>query len=209
MNTPLAKPPASPAKGAPLKQEVKKSFVREYWYAFFFMGMFVLLAAAYIFRAFTPYTPVNVVQDNTWNAVTPGLSTLQDVQSKLGAPESVQKIDQGTQLNYKSIYPTQPNQVIANAEGKVIFIKENVDYNNKENLSTYIEKFGQPDFALFTPDGPLKSHVFLTKGIVIVAHLKDNSVEQKWFFEPTTKETFLQSWGKDLSDEESGPEPVK
>ncbi len=186
----------------------KKSFVKEYWYVFFLIGAFGLLLIAQIFRALTPPAPAPL-KDNSWNELTPGYSSYQDVQTKLGQPLASNKTARGTELSYQSQFPSIPTQVVINDENKVTFIKERLPYDPEHTLQAYIDKLGTPDLELYIEESEaIKAHVFLAEGLVIVAHISDKSVEQKWYFEPTDKDTFLASWGQALSENQPGPESL-
>ena len=174
----------------------KKSFVKEYWYVFFFIFIFLVVAIAQIMRILTP--PSVPTQENTWGGITPGHSSLNSVVDILGEPIGSTIVNGQTTLEYSSSYKTLPNQVIINPNTqRVAFIKEYVAYKENQQLNDYINKLGEYDFALtdkLSGDSSL-AYVFLTKGVVILAHKKTGLVEQKWYFEPLSEEVFLQSWG--------------
>jgi hypothetical protein len=185
----------------PANQPKKKQPAwRQYWYVWFFAAVFLAFAAAYVLRVLTP-PKQPPAQENTWKGITPGKSSLQDIQQKLGPPIDQQQTPEGLKLKYQSTYPTLPNEVtVQNGSTTVTFIKEFVDFKANEKLQDYITKYGQYDLNLFDQESgfAVRAYVFLKQGVVIIAHSKDGSVEQKWYFEPTTKELFLQFWGKDL-----------
>ena len=182
------------------------NFWKEYWYVGLGIIIFVVLIVSQIFRLLTPQ-PVPI-QENSWREVTPGYSSLDQLTEKLGPPLSTEKNELGTALYYQSDFPVFPNAVVVDQSNTVQFIKEYIPYDPNHLLTQYIEQFGQPDLELIDEKtGPAtRAHVFLQKGVVIIAHISGGTVEQKWYFSPTTKEAFLRSWGRDLTDQESGPE---
>lgn len=182
----------------------KQPLWREYWYVILFIIAFIALAVSYILRAITP--PTN--QPNTWNNLTPGYSKLDDVTQNLGQPIGQEQTPFGERLLYESNYPTLPNSVIVDPENTVQFIKQYLPLDGFEALETYTSQYGEPDFVLIDEEAgeTFRAHVFLTEGLVLIAHVADNSVQQKWYFTPVNAEIFLQSWGTNLTDQPEGPE---
>ncbi len=183
---------------------------REYWYVWFFALVFIALVVAYVLRILTPPKPLPD-QANTWKGITPGKSSLQDIQQKLGPPINQRQTGDGLKLEYQSTYPTLPNEVVVqNGSTTVTFIKEYVDFKANEKLSDYVEAHGKYDLDLFDEESGFatRAYVFLDEGVVILAHVKDGSIEQKWYFQPTTEELFMQSWGKNLNEDGGSPEEV-
>ena len=86
----------------------------------------LLFATAQVIRLLTPPTQPPVGAVNTWQGITPGYSTLDDVYQKLGTPIKTEETAQGTRASYKSVFPAQPNAVVADKQQKVQFIKEYV-----------------------------------------------------------------------------------
>lgn len=147
-------------------------------------------------------------QSNTWNGATPGYALTDSVLKKLGQPLTSRNTPEGQELSFSSQFPSKPNTIIVDDSGTVSFIKEHIAYDSNHTLAQYTTQYGEPSFSLFVPEISLalEAHVFLDAGLVVITHQVDNSVEQKWYFEPTTKEAFLQSWGKDLSTEQGHQE---
>lgn len=175
------------------------------WLIAFFAIAGVVLIISYAINVIVPKTVP--IQENSWGEITPGYSTTDQVIKKLGQPKKVVQTPQGTELSFESSFPAIPNKVIADRAGKIVFIKEFLLYDENHLLEQYVEKYGQPGLVLNDLEGgSLKAHVFLKQGLVIMAHIADNSVQEKWYFPPTTQDIFLKSWGSGLSTEEHGPE---
>lgn len=182
------------------------SFWKEYWYVALGILFFLMLVIAQLFRVLTP--KIIPIQQNSWQGLTPGYSRLEDVVGNLGQPLSTEDIREGTALYYQSDFPVFPDEVIVNTTNTVQFIKEFVPYNADHTLQQYTQEFGQPDLELYDQDTGYasKAYVFLQQGLVIIAHISGQTVEQKWYFVPTTQQEFLQSWGKNLTDQGNPPE---
>lgn len=189
----------------PLKTKTTTlTFWKEYWYVAVGILIFVLLIISQVVRILTP--TVVPIQENSWKEVTPGYSSLDQVTEKLGPPLTSEPTNLGTALYYQSDFPVYPNEVIIDQTNTVQFIKEYIVYDPNHLLSQYIEQFGQPDLELFTEEtgSARQANVFLTKGLVIISHISGGTVEQKWYFTPTTKDVFMRSWGNTLTDKDEG-----
>ena len=183
----------------------KGTFIRDYWYVFVFGFFAIILIFAQAIKLLTPQIPI---QENTWNNITPGYSTTQNMVEILGQPISQEQTDFGVRYSYESEFPTIPTKVETNLKQKVVFIKQRVAYDPELTLNKLQQNYGNFDFEINVPEshGAIKAFVFLQKGVAVIAHIADQSIEQVWYFEPTSKEKFLQNWGQNLSDQESTPE---
>ena len=189
---------------------IQPRFFSEKKIVIFLIVAFVIFLVGYILRLLTPPAPVPI-QENSWSGITPGYSNAQQVIENLGTPLSSFESAEGTVLNYQSNFPSMPNQVIVGNNNTVSFMKEFVVYDVNHKLQQYTDQFGNPDLELFgeSLSNSVKAYVFLEEGLVIIAHLNGQGVEQKWYFTPTDEQTFLQSWGESLTSEEHGPEPFR
>jgi len=174
-----------------------------HWYYTLAISAFVLMLAALALQALTP-KPEKVVPDAI--SAKPG-----DTFSvkKLGEPlESFTTENNETGYRYASDFAAYPNEVVVDAENTIQFVKEFITFDPDHTLAQYAEQYGQPDLELFDSNSPdsVRAHVFLTAGLVVVAHIDGDVVEQKWYFIPTTEELFLVGFGNPLSESGSGPE---
>jgi len=142
--------------------------------------------------------------ENNWQGITPGYSSINDVQTKLGNPVNSQQTSDGVELSYDSGYPALPHQVVTDNQGLVHFVKEHLMYDKTHTISQYTADWGQPDLELWEVSN--KAYVFLSKGMVVIASPTSGVVYQKWYFAPTLEEDFLSSLGTSLSVDELGPE---
>jgi hypothetical protein len=191
------------------KKREKKDFsifLKDNWFIIFLASSFLIVLISLLIQNLLPkQVPI---QENTWNGVTPGHSTYKQLVEKMGEPLDSVKTKNGFKIEFKSDFDGLPNTVITDKEGLVQFIREQIVFDKEHKLDQYIDEFGQPDLVL--PDAgsamSLEANVFLSKGVVIMAHVKDGSVEGKWYFEPAEKQNFLNSWGENLSENAHGPE---
>jgi len=177
---------------------------------FILVGIFfaIVVLISTIFRLITP-EPVPTSEFNAWGgSVTPGVSTVQDAAAVFGEPIDSENSDLGTKVTFASDYPEVPHEVITTENGTIMFVREHLAPDYEKNVSEYISEMGIPNLILKDQDSKmsLNANVFLQAGVVILSHVSDGTVEQKWYFIPTSEELFLASWGKNMTYEGSGPE---
>lgn len=167
------------------------------------LAIFFIIAGVASYFLPEPTVPI---QDNSWEGVTPGYKLSSQSSTQLGTLLGSKNTPQGTELYYPSAFASKPNTIIVDTNSqKVIFIKEPVVYSENHVLGQYTSQFGEPDLVKFAPNisHAVKAHIFLDEGLVVFAHVKNNTVEEIWYFEPKYDEnTFLLLWGKELSDYE-------
>lgn len=173
------------------------------WYAWFLAFAASLLLAGAILRVLTPPPTAPENAPNQWQGLVPGYSTLADVTQSLGEPLRSERTGDGIEYQFNSPIQALPHEVITNDQGVVTFIKQYVSYKDELFLSHYVEQYDDAELVLKDEGSrdSLDAHVFLDQGLVVLAHVADGNVEQLWYFEPTTKEKFLASWGKSLQTE--------
>lgn len=174
------------------------------------VAAFSFLAIAFLIRTFTPTTTNIPQQDNTISGITPGYSTDTDVTKKFGNPLDTRQTARGTTRFYQSQYPEIPHEVAYSSSGKVAFIKEQLSYENPPTVTSYIERYGQPDLELFYELGgnASRAYVFLKVGIVAIANINTKTLQERWSFEPTDEKTFREKWGQELTTSPEGPESL-
>lgn len=180
-----------------------KTTKNKYFYLFGFFGFLLIVSA--ILRVLTPNI---TIAENTWQEITPGKNSMADVQKKLGSPVGVTQYSEYSVFQYDSPFPTMPHEVAVDKNNLVIFIKEYLTYDEEHVLNQYLEKYEATDLELYAPmiSEAVKAHVFLEEGLVIIAHMQNGAVEQKWYFIPTDKEVFIKSWEKELTQIQKGPD---
>lgn len=177
------------------------------WVTILLIIVAVSIVISIIVNLTTTQTPV---QQNTWNSTTPGYKITNQAKKLLGEPIEVTKNEFGTENSYRSSYPSLHNTITVAEDDTVKLIVEYIVYDPNHTLAQYIDQFGQPDLKLRNHNYTEYSiaNVFLNAGLVVFTHEFAETVEIKWYFEPTSAEEFLQTYGKDLEDlsEEHGPE---
>ncbi|MDA1079638.1 MAG: hypothetical protein O2840_03040 [bacterium] len=191
-----------------MQQPPQPHWIFARWYHTLAVSAFVLLLAAVVLQTITPKpkTPSSTLGD-----IQPGENFSKKMQQELGEPLETFTTKSGDEgYLYSSSFAAHPNQVHVDEENKIVFVKEYLTFDPNHTLAQYVTEYGQPDFALYDSESPetTRSHVFLTAGLVVVAHVDGDVVEQKWFFVPTTKDAFLAGYGSSLSEFGHGPESL-
>jgi hypothetical protein len=137
-------------------------------------------------------TPYSLQTLNTWNDLTPGSSTLQDVTVKLGQPTAVQDDGKTKTLLYPSLNPYWKNEVILSGDA-VSFIRERIFPPSEVSLKTLSAPFSEQPTQLYGPDfeGGTYLFVYPRSGIGFQANSSQDTVYQIWRFPPTTLQGFL------------------
>lgn len=186
------------------------AFIRKYSFLLFLGLLTLLFVVGLILSSLTP--PIPRDQPNEFAGLVPGYHySNKQIEEQFGKPIRSESSIYGKELSFQSSYPLLPHEVVLNSDEVVLFVRERIPETTEENISSYIDQWGEPDLRLYVPDVlSLEASVFLEKGVVIIAHRGDGSLEQKWYFSPTTEDVFLSSWGGTLSQEpETHPHPAE
>lgn len=127
-----------------------------------------------------------------------GESNLEDLDI-LGDPAETEQNEDGTEtLIYGSTNDPQPTTVVVD-NNEVLFIKKRPSLDDPNNLNQFINEHGSPEAEFFTEYVGFKAYVFLQKGLSVTAGEGGSILELRYFI-PTSKEEFLNTWGKDFSE---------
>lgn len=143
-------------------------------------------------------TPINVAE---YKDLTPGVSTKDEVFSKMGTALNVKIEDTKETYEYLSSNPNFNTEVVI-FNDKLSYIK--VVYTIKDNVKyeDFINKYGNPEKVLYGPDyyvGYLLN-AYPTKGIAFLYHNKSYNVREAWYFEPTNLDVFINDFALGYSD---------
>ncbi len=172
------------------------------WLKYLLILVAITLVASIFANSFLQ--PEAPMQNNTWKVATPGYKLSKKLQDQLGDPLEVKSTGTGKEYNYKSAFPIHNNTVTTDSNDVVQFIEEFILYDETHTLLRYTTKYGEPNLILNAPKigDIVVANVFLDQGLVVFTHKYTNTVTQKWYFKPTTREIFLTTIGKDLTIEE-------
>lgn len=140
----------------------------------------------------------------TFNQIVPGQTTKDQVIQKLGNPleTSVTATDSGT-LFYKSTVNTMNDSVYITS-GTVTLIKEIVSYKDTRTITDITNVYGIPIYSLFSAVPGTKLYIYPDKGTAFVGNAALNSLEEIWYFAPTSLENFEKTWAQGYSETQSG-----
>ena len=172
-------------------------------FRFILAGLAIVVIISAVARLFIgPQLPKS--DYNLWQGIRPGYSSVEDLNKQFGTPATEQKIEGGSVFEYQSDFPAIPHQVVADQNQVVLFVKEFVPLEEGVFLAQYSQNLGGVDLVLRdqASSDALRAHVYLEKGLVLLAHQQNGLIEQRWYFVPTTREIFLSSWGRSLTSEE-------
>lgn len=175
------------------------NLIKNYWLIILLSLTATFLGLGKLYLSLRPPV-VPQTYDNTWNGMTPGITSIDDL-SRFGNPVKAEKTTDGTDVfNYNSEVGDLKNKIYLK-EGKVGLIKEQIW--NKESLQGLKTKYGNPQGEYFGEYSVANYKVYLypTQGLAVIAHIDDGFILEKWYFQPMTMQEFLSSWGKELTTE--------
>lgn len=134
--------------------------------------------------------------------ITPGKSTRGDVINKLGQPNKESKSATGDVLFYNSTSKTRDSQITI-SQDIVILIKEMLTYSDPKKASDIEKAYGLSNYSLFGPDyaGGNKLYIYPAKGIAYLGDPKFDTIDEIWYFEPTSIEIFKQKFAPNYTQE--------
>lgn len=170
-------------------------------YFFFFALAFIATVLA-VFKFSSPSqnpTPSPAppsIQPVTWNGITPGKTTVEQIKTIPGAEEK-QNPNGQTLITIPRKEQGLPHEIII-YNNTVGLIKDRV---LSGNISSFIQKFGpfEGEYWGEHQEVGFKTYVFAQGGLAVVANKEDGSVFEVWYFQPMDLANFLASWGKDLN----------
>ena len=128
---------------------------------------------------------------NTWRDITPGISTKQDLLTKLGTPTKIENVGGRETLYFASTNQFRPHSVVVE-QGKVILIKEEVIATERGKLADYKGRYGEPERQLW---GQYSSAVSLNfwgcRGLGVWANINDGTIFGIWYFEASDYQRML------------------
>jgi len=141
----------------------------------------------------------NQAVDLSW--VLPGKTSKDEVISKLGTPIKDDLTTNNETLYYNSTSKTRNNQIILEDES-VVLVKEMISYLDSKKVSSITTSYGISTDSLFGPDsaGGNKLYIYPDKGIAYIGDPKFDTLEEIWYFVPTSIEKFKETWALGYSE---------
>lgn len=135
-----------------------------------------------------------------WDSLTPGISSREEINQKLGSPTSEKTEGDKTIASYKSKSATRPN-VVTYQNQTGIFFKEIVTTKDSQRTGDIIKIYKEAKYILYGPDAPNGDYLFVypENGIAYLGNPNTGTLLEIWYFTPTTFEDFKSKWASDYS----------
>lgn len=179
----------------------RPSFLQRNWFIILlaFIATIIVLAKIFLTKPQEEVVGPPPPSAPSWNEVTPGTTTSEEVKQKLGEPETA--VPEGDYLKF--LYPRQgggPKHEVILEGTTVALIKDRV---LDGNISAFRQKYGLPENEFWGEHKTVgfKTYVWPKNGIAVVAGAEEGIIYEVWYFQPMTMDQFLASWGKGLSVE--------
>ena len=136
---------------------------------------------------------LNSIKAGKLAGFTPGKTTAEDVEDKLGKPESVDQV--GDLIKHKYSTKSEDYKDTINIEGGVVAsTQENIFDDAYGFLTDYVEKYGEPDLILYDKsDENIKWNIFLDQGLGVATFLNESNIAKILEFIPQEKTAFLEN----------------
>jgi hypothetical protein len=134
-----------------------------------------------------------------YKSIVPGKSTLDEVNDLLGFPIEQNEENGKTIAEYESSSKYR-NNVITVQNGVTTLIKEIVTATDNKKAESVTGVYGTAPHRLYEqkPSSTFDLYVYPNNGIAYLGH-EDGTLLEIWYFQPTTIETFSNSWGQGYS----------
>lgn len=139
-----------------------------------------------------PQEPRSKTPQIAWrNDILPGVTTKEELQSKLGNPIKTQTGNNETTYLYSSTNQYRPHEVEI-FEDSVSLIKEQIIGKEKGSLNTYIQNYGQVEAILYGEHGIIApGHFWGSRGLLVFGNDNDGTIIEIWYFKPVDLDSFL------------------
>lgn len=179
--------------------------LKRYWFVPILVGVLILTI---VLRYMTPKRVEKPVQTNTFNGVTPGFSTKEEVFQTLGQPLDTKRTEFGEKLEYDSGYPAFPTE-FSFQQNTLVLVKERIPPEKSLQYASFLQSLGREEAIAYSADWGqfFPFYIYASKGIAIAKH-SDGNILEIWRFPATTINEFFASWGQGLNQQPEGPEPA-
>ena len=181
-------------------EQKKSGFLKRNWFLILlaFAATVIVLAKIFLTKPQETVQAPTTPPAPTWNEITPGTTTIEQVRQKLGEPKTV--VPEGDYLKF--LYPSQsdgPEHEVLFSGTSAVLIKDRILGNG--NIASFRQKYGPSEREFWGEHKSVgfKTYVWAARGIVVVAHENSGLIYESWYFTPQTMEQFLVVWGKDLT----------
>lgn len=162
---------------------------------------FSILSLLFIFgqvlKNKTGTAPPKNLSQATFDSITPGVSTTDEVTNKFGKPIN----EDPNSLEFKSLSPNRNNQVNIN-QGVVSLVKEIITLQDTRRITDITKVYGLAQKILYGPDAGAGFYLFVypINGLAYVGHPESGLLLEIWYFPPTDLAGFETNYAKGYSE---------
>lgn len=152
----------------------------------------------------TDIEPVPTSEVNSWEGLTPGKSSVEDLNKVFGQPLNIN----GENYEYESKNPNINNQALVN-DNTAVLLKRITIVEEYLSLDESFSKYGYDYQTLYGPrsSGGDNLYVYPEKGLALLGNTFDDSVSEIWYFVPVeSTNEFISRFAQDYSVFESSGE---
>lgn len=141
----------------------------------------------------TPILPPSF-QSQSWKGITPGKTTVQELQKSFGTPISSTTTGAGVVFLYPSENKYWNNEITAQ-QNEVVFIKERAFPLTEGSYEERKKSLSSNFVQLYGPDSIIDIFLFVypEEGTALLANPNKNVLYEQWYFPPTTLNQFLRT----------------
>lgn len=168
---------------------------KKFFIFFFVILLFFIVILTRKDKGSTP-TPLPINNDvATYNELTPGTSSKEEVLSRMGTAIKAKLDGNMETYEYLSSNPNFNSEVII-IDNRLSYLK--VVYTNKDNKykEDFVSLYGNPENILYGPDYSVgyTLNTYPSKGIAFISHTNSFRVSEVWYFKPVLLEDFMSNY---------------
>jgi hypothetical protein len=131
----------------------------------------------------------------SWNSITPGISSKENIKNQLGEPIKESKGDFETLLTYQSSSATRSHKIYLENQ-KTIMTKEIVTKTDNKKVGNITEEYGEPPRVLYGSESinGYNLYIYPEEGIAFIGNTKSGTLLEIWYFIPSTFSNFKSKW---------------
>lgn len=179
-------------------RKIFEFFRKHSWMWVIVVVILAIIGDAYLTRVQKPVaTPTPVAQVATFRNITPGVSSVSDLNKIWGSPLKSTTANGQTTDEYKSTSQSR-NSIAIVQSGTVYLIREIISATDTQKASDITSVYGAPPYTLYQkfPNSYFNLYVYPSNGIAYLGH-SDGTLQEIWYFPPTTIENFQSTWAPD------------
>lgn len=159
----------------------------------------LLFLGLYLFFPKSKKEPLSPIGPS-YNSLTPGESTKEQIIGKLGEPVGETKIGIYDVLQFDSPTTERPDEVYFE-EGQTKLIKEIITYKSERKIENIKETYGNASLVLYGEDAPFGFYLFVypEAGIAYIGNQNSGDLLEVWYFTPVASQEFIKNWGQGYS----------